>query len=89
MTSFFVVDVSRNVVSTNICAISVVAVCANTGHEAFFATTTFLQGTTSLSSFESGLASWSGPTSEPEPSTLAIFALGIIGLASRRFKKQS
>ena len=27
--------------------------------------------------------------SVPEPSTLAIFALGIIGLASRRFKKQS
>ncbi len=26
-------------------------------------------------------------TSVPEPSTLAIFALGIIGLASRRFKK--
>lgn len=25
----------------------------------------------------------------PEPSTLAIFALGLIGLASRRFKKQS
>ncbi|GHE88523.1 PEP-CTERM sorting domain-containing protein [Thalassotalea profundi] len=25
----------------------------------------------------------------PEPSTLAIFALGIIGLASRRFKQQS
>jgi len=25
----------------------------------------------------------------PEPSTLAIFALGIIGLATRRFKKQS
>ncbi|WP_291623653.1 PEP-CTERM sorting domain-containing protein [Colwellia sp.] len=25
----------------------------------------------------------------PEPSTLAIFALGIFGLASRRFKKQS
>jgi hypothetical protein len=25
----------------------------------------------------------------PEPSTLAIFTLGIIGLASRRFKKQS
>jgi hypothetical protein len=23
----------------------------------------------------------------PEPSTLAIFALGMIGLASRRFKK--
>jgi hypothetical protein len=28
-------------------------------------------------------------TSVPEPSTLAIFALGIIGLASRRFKKKS
>jgi hypothetical protein len=27
--------------------------------------------------------------SVPEPSTLAIFALGMIGLASRRFKKQS
>jgi len=28
-------------------------------------------------------------TSVPEPSTLAIFALGMIGFASRRFKKQS
>ena len=28
-------------------------------------------------------------TKVPEPSTLAIFALGVIGLASRRFKKQS
>lgn len=28
-------------------------------------------------------------TDVPEPSTLAIFALGVIGLASRRFKKQS
>jgi len=27
-------------------------------------------------------------TQVPEPSTLAIFALGIVGLASRRFKKQ-
>ncbi len=25
----------------------------------------------------------------PEPSTLAIFALGLMGLASRRFKKQA
>ena len=33
--------------------------------------------------------SGAGATSVPEPSTLAIFALGIIGLASRRFKKQS
>ena len=30
-----------------------------------------------------------GVTSVPEPSTLAIFALGLMGLASRRFKKQS
>jgi hypothetical protein len=29
------------------------------------------------------------PEAVPEPSTLAIFALGIMGLASRRFKKQS
>jgi hypothetical protein len=28
------------------------------------------------------------PTAVPEPSTLAIFALGIMGLASRRFRKQ-
>jgi hypothetical protein len=28
------------------------------------------------------------PVNVPEPSTLAIFALGVIGLASRRFKKQ-
>jgi len=34
---------------------------------------------------------WVKPTIQdvPEPSTLAIFALGIIGLASRRFKKQA
>jgi hypothetical protein len=30
-----------------------------------------------------------GVTSVPEPSTLAIFALGMMGLASRRFKKKS
>ncbi len=40
------------------------------------------------------ISNWAGfvliKTQEvPEPSTLAIFALGIIGLASRRFKKQS
>jgi len=31
----------------------------------------------------------SGITTVPEPSTLAILALGMIGLASRRFKKQA
>ncbi len=30
-----------------------------------------------------------GGVAVPEPSTLAIFAIGMIGLASRRFKKQS
>jgi hypothetical protein len=30
-----------------------------------------------------------GSTDVPEPTSLAIFALGIMGLASRRFKKQS
>ena len=37
---------------------------------------------------EAGDPNGSDPTSVPEPSTLAIFALGIMGLASRRFKKQ-
>jgi|GEM_PF-5327938 len=33
---------------------------------------------------------FSAPTQEvPEPSTLAIFALGMMGLASRKFKKQA
>jgi hypothetical protein len=36
------------------------------------------------------LVDYKGPTSAvPEPSTLAIFALGLMGLASRRFKKKS
>ena len=39
----------------------------------------------------SGFSSFDNPnvSKVPEPSTLAIFALGMIGLASRRFKKQS
>lgn len=36
-----------------------------------------------------GVSVSNSSTSVPEPSTLAIFALGIMGLASRRFKKQS
>ena len=36
-----------------------------------------------------GLDAISLTTSVPEPSTLAIFALGIMGLAARRLKKQS
>ena len=40
---------------------------------------------------DQSLATWKVDTQGvdvPEPSTLAIFALGIMGLASRRFKKQ-
>ncbi len=36
-----------------------------------------------------GSRDWGEASEVPEPSTLAIFALGMIGLASRRFKKQS
>jgi hypothetical protein len=32
---------------------------------------------------------WGSTSQVPEPSALAIFALGLMGLASRRFKKQS
>ncbi|MEP4889230.1 MAG: PEP-CTERM sorting domain-containing protein [Aliiglaciecola sp.] len=32
---------------------------------------------------------FAGTTEVPEPSTLAVFALGLIGLASRKFKKQA
>lgn len=40
--------------------------------------------------FDSASANISVVSAEvPEPSTLAIFALGMMGLASRRFKKQS
>jgi hypothetical protein len=53
-----------------------------------------LCGSTSFSvnNVASGLSasSWTVNHAQvPEPSTLAIFALGMIGLASRRFKKQS
>lgn len=42
---------------------------------------------TGISSVQSGTGP--GSVSVPEPSTLAIFALGMIGLTSRRFKKKS
>jgi len=38
--------------------------------------------------FQSNISNVGQLQSVPEPSTLAIFALGIMGLASRRFKKQ-
>jgi hypothetical protein len=41
----------------------------------------------SLRVFSTALKAAVPSTSVPEPSTLAIFALGIVGLASRRFKK--
>ena len=52
-----------------------------------------LDGVGSLSSLGNGFlvdyADTSSSQAVPEPSTLAIFALGILGLASRRLKKQS
>ena len=50
-----------------------------------------LDGVGSFSPIGNGfLVDYNGPSTDvPEPSTLAIFALGMIGLASRRFKKQS
>jgi hypothetical protein len=45
-------------------------------------------GATGVSNAWSGVALVRTSIAVPEPSTLAIFALGIIGLASRRFKKQ-
>jgi hypothetical protein len=36
-----------------------------------------------------GAFTWSAPVPVPEPSSLALVALGIMGLALRRFKKQS
>ncbi len=37
----------------------------------------------------SGGCGQTGATNVPEPSTLAIFALGVMGLAARRFKKKA
>jgi hypothetical protein len=36
-----------------------------------------------------GTGLWSGPIPVPEPASLGIFTLGLLGLALRRFKKQS
>jgi hypothetical protein len=53
----------------------------------------YVDSTTNFQKATSGLLTLSAyaplETEVPEPSTLAIFALGMIGLASRRFKKQS
>jgi hypothetical protein len=47
-------------------------------------------GPSSYTTTQSNTNTWLVKKAEvPEPSTLAIFALGMIGLASRRFKKQS
>jgi hypothetical protein len=46
-------------------------------------------GTTQFQLLELETLTFAPANDVPEPSTLAIFALGMIGLASRRFKKQS
>jgi len=44
-------------------------------------------GVTYWDNFTTGVGINAAPETVPEPSTLAIFALGIIGLVSRKFKK--
>jgi hypothetical protein len=48
-----------------------------------------VSGSGSFADISSVGGTWTGPVAVPEPSTLSIFALGIMGLALRRFKKQS
>ncbi|MBU2877634.1 PEP-CTERM sorting domain-containing protein [Aliiglaciecola lipolytica] len=43
--------------------------------------------TNTVSADDSDIAVFAGMVSVPEPSTFAIFSLGLVGLASRRFKK--
>ena len=45
------------------------------------------QGTVRYSGFEEDVCNQNCTASIPEPGTLAIFALGLIGIASRKFKK--
>jgi len=51
------------------------------------ASPTFLTGTYALNVFGSNQNGTLKVSEVPEPTTLAIFALGVLGLASRRFKK--
>ena len=54
-----------------------------------FATSDTFSSTGTNSALPIGFMLYREHAEVPEPSTLAIFALGMIGLASRRFKKQS
>jgi hypothetical protein len=61
-----------------------------------FDSTTFISSLRVSGTDPGGVTSWDNFTTGvgenavvPEPTTLAIFALGMIGLVSRRFKKQS
>jgi len=60
-----------------------------TAFDAYFGFTGATGGLTNYHKIDNVVINSTLPTSVPEPSTLAIFALGIVGLASRRFKKQS
>jgi len=57
------------------------------GGKYYYTSNTTISG--SLSNPTYGVALVRNVAEVPEPSTLAIFALGMMGLASRRFKKQS
>ncbi|XPF93827.1 PEP-CTERM sorting domain-containing protein [Colwellia sp. RE-S-Sl-9] len=59
--------------------------CFTNGLDALFVSETFVNDV----GFNSQQGQWIARTQVPEPSTLAILALGVMGLASRQFKKQS
>jgi len=46
-------------------------------------------GTPASNIYIASVVEYNNSVDVPEPSTLAIFALGMMGLASRRFKKQA
>lgn len=60
---------------------------ANGGQEALRGSD--ISGSIGLAEDRAGFVAFANVTAVPEPSTLAIFALGLMGLASRRFMKQS
>jgi hypothetical protein len=102
-TAGFVLNEDRSVRDVGLCVSGMINACedgAGTSGKAGFGVAEdyfIAYGDCVLSSFDQkflgGAANlvtpWSGPFEVPEPSSLAIFALGIMGLALRRFKKQS
>ncbi|APE06508.1 hypothetical protein BM528_12635 [Alteromonas sp. RW2A1] len=65
-------------ISYGYCSSSTLTICASNSESDY-----------GMASFEFNLESSNNSTDVPEPSTLAIFALGLMGLASRKIKKQA